>query len=159
MNMPLDQRFLGLSKGFQATAQHLDQQFLDPNIGGDPKAFGFFMSLTVLRVFAVELAIKALIAKTLNETPPFTHDLSKLFSTLPPAIEEKLETVFQIIRRMKPSFKGETDSLADILEAHHNAFVEWRYLDKGDIHVEVNVLNSVLETLWAVHSSYNDARN
>ena len=49
------------------------------------------------------------------------------------------------------SYEGETDSLVDVLAAHENAFVEWRYLEPkaGDLGANVNLLSSVLQALWA----------
>ena len=59
--MSPEERFLALSRGFQTTAGHLDYQFLEPITINQQQMFGFGVSMIVLRVFAVELALKALI--------------------------------------------------------------------------------------------------
>ena len=74
--------FLTLSKAFQRTAYHLDSQFSEPVIEDQSKIFAFGVSMVVLRVFAVELAIKALIAHVVREKPETTHRLMQLFNKL-----------------------------------------------------------------------------
>ena len=149
--MSPEERLLVLSRGFQTTAEHLDRQFLDPVKINQEQLFGFSVSMIVLRVFAVELALKALIWKVVKQKPEYTHELTKLFEALPDTTTERLDQIFQQIRKMKPSYKGETDSLVDVLAAHENAFVEWRYLEPkaGDLGANVNLLSSVLQALWA----------
>ena len=148
MANPSDPRFFFLSNAFQETARFLDEQFREPEIEMTTKHWGFAISMVVLRVFSVELALKALILKTLSEKPEFTHDLPKLFMRLEQPIREKLDQRFQHFRQSKPSYKGETDSLADVLSQHGKAFAEWRYLDQPNLHVELNSLISVLDALW-----------
>lgn len=109
--------------------------------------------MIVLRVFSVELALKSLIAKILNEKPESTHSLTRLFDKLPRTTKDSLDRRFQLFRKGKPSYKGETDSLREVLTLHENAFMEWRYLDQGDLHTNPNVLNSVLDALWEAYRS------
>ena len=156
VNMSPEERFLVLSRGFQTTAEHLDYQFLEPITINQQQIFGFGVSMIVLRVFAVEPALKALIWKVVGEKPEYTHELTKLFNKLPDTTKVRLNQLFQQIRSVKRSYKGETDSLVDVLTAHENAFVEWRYLESkdGDIGANPNVLISVLEALWAEYGSY-----
>ena len=150
-NMSPEERFLVLSRGFQTTAEHLDYQFLDPVKINQEQIFGFGVSMIVLRVFSVELALKALIWKVVKQKPEYTHELTELFEALPDTTRERLNQLFQQIRRKKPSYKGETDALVDVLAAHEHAFVEWRYLEPkdGDLGANPNVLISVLQALWA----------
>ena len=153
MAMPVDSRFLFLSNAFQETARFLDQQFSEPEIEMTTKHWGFVISLVVLRVFAVELALKALIAKTLHKQPPFIHDLPKLFMELEEPTRVRLDQRFQHFRQSKPSYKGETDSLADVLFRHGKAFTEWRYLDQANLHAELTPLISVLDALWEEYNA------
>ena len=121
--------FLTLSKAFQRTAYHLDAQFSEPVIEDQSTIFPFGISMVVLRVFAVELAIKALIAHVVREEPEHTHRLMRLFNKLPGHVRNRANSRFQRIRRTKASYQGQTDRLDDVLLADENAFMEWRYLE------------------------------
>ena len=142
--------FLFLSRCFESAAHHLDLQFKDPVAVTEEQLFGFAISMIVLRVFAVELGLKALIWRVVGEEPEYTHRLMRLFERLPEDSRARLDQRFQSIRMANPNYGGETDSLADVLTAHHNAFVEWRYPDfrGGHLNSKPNALNSVLEAIW-----------
>ena len=148
--------FLTLSKAFQRTAYHLNSQFSEPVIEDQSKIFAFGVSMVVLRVFAVELAIKALIAHVVREKPEPTHTLMRLFNKLPGHVRNSANSRFQRMRRTKASYQGQTDRLADVLLSYENAFMEWRYLDnvQRGLHSNPNVLNSVLEALWEEYESH-----
>ena len=149
-------KFLTLSKAFQRTAYHRDSQFSEPVIEDQSTIFPFSISMVVLRVFAVELVIKALIAHVVREEPEHTHRLMRLFNKLPGHVRNRANSRFQRIRRTKASYQGQTDRLDDVLLADENAFMEWRYLDnvQSGLHSNPNVLNSVLEALWEEYESH-----
>ena len=148
--------FLTLSKSFQKTAHHLDSQFSEPEIEDRSIILPFAVSMVVLRVFAVELALKALIAHVVREKPENTHKLMRLFNKLPRRVRNSADSRFQRIRRTKASYKGETDCLSDVLLTHENAFTEWRYLDnvQDGLHIKLNALNPALEALWEEYESH-----
>ena len=79
--------------------------------------------------FAIELALKALLAKT-GQGFKFTHDLLALYNKFSPDIKGRLQSEFII--QLEKGGCPETGSFEDLLTAHKNDFVDWRYLDKAE---------------------------
>ena len=92
-----------------------------------PGGFGIDPMLLAL---AMELALKAWITADQDAKPIRVHNLSKLFNMLKPEQREKIENDLRIScpwYRPCPLDPMGVDA-ARILDAHADAFVEWRYM-------------------------------
>ena len=66
--------------------------------------------------FACEVGMKAILMTRMDEAEK-THDLLKLYKSLPPDSRKRLEADFP--------------EIADVLEYHRHTFGEWRYFEQG----------------------------
>lgn len=78
----------------------------------------------------MELALKAWFVFDFdNPKAPKSQDLAKLFETLKPESQEKLDAEYKTsVAPNYPDFFHPDCSIRDILYQHKDAFVNWRYL-------------------------------
>lgn len=86
----------------------------------------------ILSPFVVEVALKALTAQRVGRRAAPTHDLVELYDGLhddqsPISAQSELDREFERIKMSE--IPDETRSLREVLEAHGDNFVRWRYLD------------------------------
>lgn len=119
----------------KAHCLHSAQQFLNASARCSEEGVsdaGFIRPLIVPAVvnsaFAVELALKAMLLRSLkaNDPAPEGHDLDVLFKLLAPADQAALRMAVPVPMYPKPKTPS-ADPFADALLAHSKAFVRWRY--------------------------------
>ena len=91
-------------------------------------ALGCLLAARILCPLIVELALKALIARTNGDDTPATHDLNKLFVLLPLDIQETISREFDRIKQENLYLEDER-TLEQVFLDHRSDFVGWRYLD------------------------------
>lgn len=84
----------------------------------------------MLLALAMELALKAwFVFDHDNPEVAKTHDLLKLFESLKPESQERLDAEFRIsVAPYHPSGFFVPDGIRHILHQHKDAFADWRYL-------------------------------
>ena len=128
--------------------KHLQQR--DSGGGKHPEAIGTAVAATVMVAYAVEVAIKTLIAQSRpGEPPPFGHDLLTLFDTLD---ETAQAAVGAALKDMVPvgeaAWIGENPDARSILKAGRKNFVDWRYLPEAG--ASGGVPKALINVLYAV---------
>ena len=93
---------------------------------------GRMVGVALMVSFSIECALKALLEE--NGVPItrnlWKHNLHMLFSKLPPIARTKASSVYKSIIQMEQNSRVRNtpaDSLESCLEAHDNAFYDWRY--------------------------------
>ena len=97
-------------------------------------------SAVVTLAFSIELYLKYLAAKTLGQ-PGKGHDLSELYRSLPQSVRDLVNTHYKHSR-----------PIGDVLEAHKDAFIEWRYIyekQHGSFALDFQSLRLISEALEA----------
>lgn len=88
----------------------------------------------MLLALSMELALKAWFVFD-YDTPDVkrSHDLSKLFKSLKPESQKKLNSEFRrSVVPYHPSFFFGDYEMGDVLEHHKNAFIDWRYTHEAE---------------------------
>ena len=87
----------------------------------------------MLLALAMELALKAwFVFDYDNPEPAKSHDLIKLFESLKPESQEKLDLEFKAsVAPYHPDWLNIDYGIRHILDRHKHAFVDWRYLHEG----------------------------
>ena len=75
--------------------------------------------MNVAAPFGVELALKALLQREGRDS--WRHDLVCLYDQLPDPVRDRVEAEYRSLNQ---------GTLRELLVAHKDDFVEWRYLDK-----------------------------
>lgn len=100
---------------------------------------GGMYPFVVNMAFACELYIKAiLIYNSNNDKIEKSHDLKKLFETLPADAQSKIKTIF--------SEKSDGD-LETILPEINTAFVDWRYAYEKNVDIDLTSIQAFAESL------------
>ena len=97
-------------------------------------------SAVVTLALSLELYLKYLAARSLGEPKP-GHDLSRLYEALPQSIRD---TITRHYAHSRP--------IADVLQAHKDAFVEWRYIyekQDGSFTADIQSLRHLSDALEA----------
>ncbi|MCY3680012.1 MAG: hypothetical protein OXH16_01350 [Gemmatimonadetes bacterium] len=87
---------------------------------------GCFCSVSILRPFTAELALKGLYQKLTGNEAEHTHNLHELFCLLPATTQNAIETQFQAVKKQYPGYKGR-DTVEQLLLVHKNDFINLRY--------------------------------
>lgn len=96
----------------------------------------------IMTALAVELALKALLLKEAGGYRPI-HDLRDLYDDLPIGIRGRLD------KRFGELHEG---ALCDLLTAHRDDFVGWRYLENSDhLHGDWAALQLAVSAVLDVH--------
>lgn len=87
----------------------------------------------MLLALAMELALKAwFVFDYDNPKPAKSHNLIKLFESLKPESQEKLDFEFKAsVAPYHPNWVYIDYSIRHILDQHKDAFLDWRYLHEG----------------------------
>lgn len=136
-------RAMGMAQAFHRADRILELKVHDEEFGEDKiAAAGCGVGLIVLRLLAVELALKALNMQETRSEPDHTHNLKALFQRLSPALQCSLETQFQQARQALSVHDGQPDTLLEIFASCGDDFTRWRYLheDNGDMYVPLRYL-------------------
>ena len=80
---------------------------------------GLTFAFVVLRALAAEIALKVLYTQQTGKNAERTHDLSKLFQSLPVSVRTSISQRFQVKRQQK--------TIREVFEIHNNSFTDWRY--------------------------------
>jgi HEPN domain-containing protein len=109
---------------------------------GSPFEGGVFplRSAVVTLAFSIELYLKYLAARTLG-APVKGHDLSYLFGALPQTVRDAVGTHYAHSR-----------PITEVLAAHKDAFIEWRYIyeqQAGHFSLDIQSLRLINEALEA----------
>ena len=147
------------------TSDYLDTLLAQPNIGDDSMAVaGFGLSTNLLKLFAAEIALKALCIREHGQDAPHTHDLYDLFSALGETTQAHIHKSFIGKRLINAALQvlatengiSFNNFLVD-LKSHSKSFVEWRYFyartPETDLHTDFIFLNTFLESLLETYQA------
>lgn len=123
------QRIRFQAQHFTLTADHLWKTAV--NVG--PTRGSSAIPFVVLSVFAVELYLKAMLARS-GITAPRTHDLLRLFRHLSDRHKQHLGEV----AANRPQLEPHTRDVEEMLAKLRNAFEQWRYVFEADAAASVN---------------------
>ncbi|MBL4644831.1 MAG: hypothetical protein COA52_11640 [Hyphomicrobiales bacterium] len=104
----------------------------------------------MLLALSMELALKAWFVFD-YDTPEVirSHNLSKLFASLKPESQDKLDFEFrQSVALLHPNIFYIDYGIKNVLEQHENAFVDWRYIYEAEnITFDKSAFTATLEML------------
>jgi len=112
----------------------------------------------MLLSFAMELALKAWFVFDHNTSKAkHGHKLSDLFEALHPESKRRLELGYQrSVAPMHPNFLMEDYGIRDVLYAHAESFVDWRYLHEtiksekmGPVNFQISTFVATLQMVLA----------
>lgn len=108
---------------------------------------------TILSVFGIEVALKALIRREGKE-PPNIHDLYRLYKMLAPRTRKRICEKAEKLEAISPKEGGEVIRAEEVIKKHRKSFEEWRYGESGK---NLDVVFGVLRgTLKAVIETYEE---
>lgn len=129
------------------------QRFPDPEFGelSDQTEREHVGVEPMLLALSMELALKAwFVFDYDNPKTAREHDLEKLFDSLKPESQEKLDKEFKrTVVPYHPNFLHVDYGIRDILHQHKDAFIDWRYLHeaKKSMRFEQSAFEATLEMI------------
>ena len=117
--------------------------------GGSPvsiAALGCTWMMHVAAPLGVELALKALLQREGQDS--WGHDLVALYDELPDPVRDRVEAEYRSLNQ---------GTLRDLLVAHKDDFVEWRYLDKWPL-PSASAVRDLQFAICAVLNVYNSGQ-
>jgi|EndMetStandDraft_3_1072993.scaffolds.fasta_scaffold348926_2 hypothetical protein len=128
-----------------------NQSFPDTDFHGDTELLGsrHIGVEPMLLALSMELALKAWFVFDFDDPKvKRSHDLIKLFESLKPESQDKLDAEFKrSVAPYHPDLLYVDYSIRHILYQHKDAFVDWRYLHepKGSINFNQSAFEATLE--------------
>ena len=153
----------GLAAGLLWAGQHLDHQVAREEIVTDQLALvGCGYASILLKIFAIELALKGLYMRETKRKAKRIHPYVDLFNMLTPETRERIEgsydrrRVAYILRRLPQGEEVKiTKSLKTELQAHNRIFLEFRYpydrKGQGSLDVNVTFLNIFADSVVEIY--------
>ncbi|GAB1411238.1 hypothetical protein MASR1M90_23920 [Desulfovibrionales bacterium] len=116
-----------LSKLCKISYDNIDNQgcFTVPVEMNKSQASSAYLALPVWTALAIEIGLKLLLAKTVNDKGHRSHDLCELFKKLPDEIQEKLK-IKTFNPKLHPDF-NDKETFDDFLKRNRLIFQRWRY--------------------------------
>ena len=114
------------AKSLQRVAKELERNGSESSQSDSLLSRGKRGAVPILLSLATEVALKAWQIREGKKEPDWTHDLLKLFESLKPDTQEKLE---ERMRKLSPHYQWPLTKhpLRDVLCSHKDAFERWRY--------------------------------
>lgn len=149
---------IGQSRSLLWVAQHMQNLLNTEGNQLDPNALqitGYFLSSTILRALAAEVALKALYSQETGKEPERIHNLLRLFRKLHHTTRNSLDHRFQRIQKLRNISRDQSNPIEQVLAEHKDDFVVWRYIlyQGGDRHIKLLNLEPVVE---AIIEEYSD---
>ena len=118
---------------------------------------GLALMCSWLRPYIAELCLKSLYQLETGKDQKNRHDLIWLFGRLSCNTQKELEDSY---REHISKFDAQCSELSDLLEAHKDHFINWRYLHEGKASgSELTLLDSAIAAMFDIIQNKVDGAN